>query len=758
VPVPDRIGRYRVQRELGRGGMGVVYAAFDAELKRPVAIKVVAAGQDDAERRKRFLREARAAARVRHPNVCHLYEVSGDADEPFIVMELLEGESLAARLERGPVSPAVAVHVTEQILSALGAMHQEQLVHRDLKPSNIFLTAQGAKLLDFGLAKETRIAAEGSSATTESALTRAGTIVGTPAYMAPEQLHGQRADPRTDLFAAGAVLFEMLSGRRAFAGRTPLEIYHRTLYEQPPALSGSPAVNALDLVIRRALAKRPQDRFPSAREMVEALVPAKTAGDAGEQTRAHSVTRLIALPFRMLRPDPETEFLAFAVPDSIASALTGMEALVVRSSAVAARYAAEPLDLKRIADETDVDVVLTGTLMRDGDQIRASVQLLRAEDASVLWSHAPQVGMRGVFELQDQIVERIVRSLSLSLTAREHQRLRNDIPATPTAFELFLRGNQLLAPQGLGSVGAQKVARELYTHAVEEDPRYAPAWARLGRCHWLIGKGGEDRLENVARAEDCFKRALELSPELPLAHNLYAMLEIDEGRALHAMVRLLERARSGGVQPELFAALVQACRYCGLMEASIAAHERAMALDRHVVTSVYQTYWRMGDEERALAMLKGLQLMDVLIFIQRGRNDEALRLIRERQNKDLPEMMRKVMIAAEALVDGRREACLDAAQWWFDNLQDPEALFFMARIVAAAGAAPLALAQIARAVDKGYVPYYAVVLERDSWLDSLRSTDEFRALAQRVEARYQESRAAFQAAGGEQLLRVELRA
>jgi TolB-like protein len=734
--------------------MGVVYAAYDDQLQRRVAIKTIAAVEADESQRKRFVREARAAARVRHPNVCHLYEISEDADEPYIAMELLEGESLATRLVRGPLAFSEAIAVAEQILSALTALHGQQVVHRDLKPSNVFLTPHGVKILDFGLAREMRFEAEASALTTESQLTRAGAVMGTPAYMAPEQLQGQRTDVRADLFALGAVLFEMLTGRRAFPGRTLAETYHQTIYEQPPALSGSDAVRKADNVIRRALAKRPDDRFQSATAMAEALQVAKEAEDAGEEIRAHPVTRLMVLPFRMLRPDEEADFLAVAVPDAVTSALTGLEALIVRSSAFASRFAGDPLDLKRIGEEADVDVVLTGTLLRAGDRIRATVQLVQVSDGAVLWSHAPQVGIRDMFELQDQIVARIVESLTLSLTAREHQRLKNDVPATPAAYELYLRGNQLLDPQGLVNTADQKVARDLYTRAVEEDPRYAPAWARLGRCYWLIGKGGEERDENAARAEECFRKALELSPELPLAHNLYALLEIDLGRAQEAMVRLLRRGGSGAVQPELFVALVQACRYCGLLEASIAAHERAMALDRHAVTSVYQTYWRMGDEERALATVKKVLLMDILILAQRGERDRARRLIAEREHKDLPEMVRTCLAATKAILEGRRQACLDAAQWWFENLRDPEAWYFMARLVAAVGEDRLALAQLNRSLEGGYVLYHALVRE-DSWLDSLRSKDEFRPLVARAQTRYRQALAAFVDAGGPQLLGIQ---
>ena len=424
---------------------------------------------------------------------------------------------------------------------------------------------------------------------------------------------------------------------RAFAGNTPMEAYHKTLYEQPPALGGSAAATVADRVIRRALAKRPEDRFAGASEMAEALGAVREVEHIGE-TRAHSIARLMVLPFRVLRPDPDTDFLGVSLPDAITNALSSLESLVVRSSAAAAMFATDELNLKRIAQEADVDVVLTGSLLRAGQQIRVTAQLVEVPGGTVLWSHAPQVTLQDVFQLQDQIVEHTVESLSLSLTAREHRRLKTDVPANPTAYEFFLRGNQLILAQGVASAENLSVARDLYNRCAEEDPRYAPAWARLGRCHWLIGKGGEDREENLRRAEECFARALEINPELPIAHNLYALLEIDQGRAKDAMVRLVRRAQSGSVQPELYAALVQACRFCGLLEASVAAHERARELDRNIITSVDHTYWQLGDDERALEYARRQshggasitnQMLQAGILAEQGREDEAIRLLRE---------------------------------------------------------------------------------------------------------------------------------
>src|SRR3989449_8480944 len=251
--VPARIGRYAITRKLGEGGMGVVYAARDERLERTVPLKTMSSLASDETARKRFWREARAAARVNHPNVCQLYEIGEEGGELFIAMELLEGEALAERLRRGALSVADAVPIGLGVLAALSALHGQGIVHRDLKPSNVFLTPHGVKLLDFGLARPTDPARE-RSLDSVADLTRTGMLVGTPRYMAPEQVTGEVVDARTDLFAVGAMLFEMLAGRPAFGGRNVVEILHATLHEHPPALTGSPAVAASDRAIRPARA------------------------------------------------------------------------------------------------------------------------------------------------------------------------------------------------------------------------------------------------------------------------------------------------------------------------------------------------------------------------------------------------------------------------------------------------------------------------------------------------------------------------
>ena len=781
------LGPYRILEKLGEGGMGVVYKARDTRLDRLVAIKLLPAeltgDADPSTRCARFEREARAIASLVHPHICTLYDIgthpaTGSGPPTlYLVMEYLEGETLAERLGRGPLPLVHALDIAAQIAGALDAAHRHGIVHRDLKPGNVMLTASGAgpsetptaKLLDFGLAKlpfqGAPPAPAGDETTTRQAapFTVEGTILGTMHYMAPEQIRGEAVDARADLFAMGAVLFEMIMGRRAFPGRTPMEVCHCTLYEQPPALGGSPAAIAADRVIRRALAKRPEDRYATAFEMAEAIRSLGQIEDTGE-TRAHAITRLIVLPFRVLRPDPDTDFLAVSLPDAITGALAGLGSLVVRSSAAAARFAGHDTDFRRLGAEADVDVVLTGTLLRAGQQIRVSAQLVEAPEGTVLWSHAPQVALRDVFQLQDQLVDLIVSSLSLSLTAREHRTLKVDVPASPTAYEFFLRGNQLILTQGVTNAEHLNVAREFYERCLDEDPRYAPGWARLGRCYWLIGKGGDAPDENARKAEASFQRALELNPELPLALNLRALLEIDQGRAEDAMVGLLARARGGSSQPELYAALVQACRFCGLLEASVAAHERAEQLDRNILTSVDHTYWHLREYDRALEYVQRRHYGEVSItnrtmragiLSELGRKDEAILQYREVEQAKLTEMFRDLVCMYRAVNEGRREESLGAAERLLARALDAETLWQVGRVFAYFGERARAFALLGLSLERGFV-VYRILTREDPWLDAIRSSPEFENLLQRAESRYRAASAAFREVGGEQLLGVSL--
>ena len=377
------------------------------------------------------------------------------------------------------------------------------------------------------------------------------------------------------------------------------------MYDQPPVLTGGPAVAALDRVVHRALAKRPDERYQTAAAMMQDLRAALVLGDTGSVVPARTVTRLIVLPFRMLRPDPETDFLAFSLADAVTSSLSGLQSLVVRSSLAASGFASDSPDLKAIANSAEVDAVLVGTLLRAGDQLRVATQLIETPSSTVLWSHTAQVPVGDVFRLQDELSEKIVESLSLPLTARERTMLKQDVPSSASAYERYLRANEMSR-----DTRHWIAALDLYEQSVQEDPHYAPAWVGLGRMHRMIGKyaENEETRGRFAQAEAAVKRALELNPNLSAAENLYAHLEVDLGRAERSMVRLLRRARERGADPELFAGLSHACRYCGLLQASIAAAEQARRFDPKIPTSAGHTRFMLGEYHAGARVRAGRHL------------------------------------------------------------------------------------------------------------------------------------------------------
>jgi serine/threonine protein kinase/tetratricopeptide (TPR) repeat protein len=741
-PVPDRIGRYKIERKIGEGGMGVVYAARDERLDRTVALKTIRGEIDDTSR-KRLWREARAAAGISHPNICQLYEVEETAEGLVMAMELLAGEPLGARVARGPLSPADTSTIALQVLDALDALHSRGVIHRDLKPSNLFLTPHGVKLLDFGLARPISSSFAADSATR---LTEAGAIVGTPNYMAPEQVRGEALDSRADIFSLSAMLFEMLSGKLAFDGATMIDVLHAVLHEQPPALSGGATVAGLDRVIHKGLQKQAADRYESATVMATAIREAIADRDSAELAApaARTMTRFIALPFRVLRADAETDFLSFSLPDAVTTSLTGTRNLLVRSSAAAARFDPQAPDLRKLAADADVDVALMGTILRAGSQLRATAQLVEAPAGTVVWSHSSQHPLEDVFAMQDELVAGIVRSLSQSLGAPDSRVVRHDVPRSPGVYELYLRANELARDWDHFAE-----ARDIYQKCVTLDSQFAPAWAGLGRCQRVLGKYFDDTVSS-REAERSFERAQALNPDLPVLHKYYAQLECDAGRAVDAMRRLLRRARRA-VDPELFAGLVHACRYAGLLNASVAAHEEARRLDPRIPTSVVNAYLMLGDYERILRIDEGGDPdSKVLALYRLGRPEEALAAW-QRPPADAPPTYKawdEMMVACLSGGPGAREAAERAVgemSW-----TDPEGYTTGGIMLSKLGSYDLALDALRKGVDDGYTVVEPLL--HDPWLDPLRDNPRFSEIVRNAQARRDEALAVFRAEGGERLL------
>jgi len=473
------------------------------------------------------------------------------------------------------------------------------------------------------------------------------------------------------------------------------------------------------------------------------LMPVRASGPA----QPGQVTRLIVLPFRMLRPDPDTEFLAFSLPDALTSSLSGLASLVVRSSIAAARFAGEAVDPRKIAADADVDVIVTGTLLRAGDELRVTTQLTDASSGTLLWSHAAQMPVGDVFQVQDELTRRIVASLALPLSARERHMLQRDVPAMAKAYEYFLRGNQL-------SYDAKQwgVARDLYLRCVEEDPGYSPAWARLGRIHHVMAKYLETGTrEGLDRAEAAFRRALDLNPDLPIAHKLFAQLEVDLGRAHDAMARLTGRAQSA--DPELLAGLVSACRYCGLLDGSVAAHARALDLDPRIRTSVPHTWFLQADHARVASIkVEENPYIAALSHAALGRQKEVLPLLRELELTTRTRM-RDFIMAARTLLEGNPAESISAVgRIVASDFRDPEGLFYLSRHLAHLNEGGPALDLFERVVAGGFFCFPAMA--HDPWLGPLRKKPAFTKLLRQVETQHREATATFAQLRGERVLGI----
>jgi TolB-like protein len=477
------------------------------------------------------------------------------------------------------------------------------------------------------------------------------------------------------------------------------------------------------------------------------LLPVETSASVEPK----AVTRLIVLPFRMLRPDPETDFLAFSLPDALTTSLSGLKSLVVRSSLAASRFSGGAQDLKTIAAEADVDLIVTGALLSAGDEMRVSAQLTDAASGTLVWSHATQTSIGKVFRLQDELTERVVNALSLPLTAREQRILRQDVPANAKAYEYFLRGNQFSHDPKQWAA-----ARDLYLRCVEADPCYAPAWARLGRIHHVMAKYLTTGAgEGLGRAEAAFRQALDLNPDLAIAHKFYAQLEVDLGRAKDAVARLLPRAQ-GAADPEIFGALISPLRYCGLLEASVAAHSCAVALEPKIRTSVPHTWFLQRDNTRVASMrIEDNPYIVAVSLAEVGRKDEALPVLRSLEEK-LKTRMRDFIMAARTMIEGDAAGSVAAVgRIVASEFSDPEGLFYLTRHLARLNHVDAALELFERVVGGGFFCYPA--MSSDPWLDPVRKRPQFAKLLGTAEQQHQVAAREFARLEGNRILGIGTR-
>jgi TolB-like protein/tetratricopeptide (TPR) repeat protein len=463
--------------------------------------------------------------------------------------------------------------------------------------------------------------------------------------------------------------------------------------------------------------------------MAEDIRKALLAEGIDTVARAQTLRRMIVLPFRMVRRSDELEFLTYSLPESITVSLSGLENLVVRSSIIAARYAQDVPDFQKIASEAEVDVILTGALLPVGEQIRITAQLVQVPDGAVLWSHSSEANVKELLQLHDTLVDRVVQQVLPQLSPHDQAVLHHDRPASPTVYQLYLRANE--CSREWENLPA---AIQLYEDCVRLDSRYAPAWARLGRARWLCDKYTLGSAEGLRSADDAFQKAFELSPDLPLAHHFYTYLQVDQGRSLQALQRLLDLSSRRHSDPELFAALAHVCRYCGLLQPALFAHHEARRLDPQVPTTLNHTYFMLGDYERALqASQRDFGYGTALTLALLDRTPEAIAMLRQQEDSSSWRLGKLFLISMRALLEGNREESLQASgELVRATFRDPEGLYYQARQLSYLGADDWALELFQRAVDHGFFCYQAFV--RDPWLDRLRGKLAFQPLCKGLPA------------------------
>jgi len=766
-----RISHYRVLRRLGSGGMGEVYAAEDERLRREVAIKFISHDRAANESvRQRFEREARAASALNHPNICTIFAVGEYEGQPFLVMELLDGQDLRQVCAAGPAEISSLLKWSVEITDALAAAHARGIVHRDIKPGNLFITSRGdAKVLDFGLAKRRQPENAECSETVSFAATAAGSVMGTIAYMSPEQARGEALDLRTDLFSMGTVLYEMASGKRAFDGPTSAVIFNSILTTSPTPLSQirGDVPPELEDIIDKALQKDRRARYQSAAEMKAdlkrlqlglesgTLEPTASSGIArkklsklrigaaltlvillcglawllkrpkrqGPQLLSHRIT-VAVLPFQNISADNNLEYLSTALPDEVITTLSYAPTLSVRPFSMSQRFTAPNSDPHQAGQHLKVSEVVTGHFLPRVDHIRVTLEAMDVAKDEVTWRGSVDVDNKDMLALRKEMTALMQKGLLPSLGVSNVE-LSVTKPKSQDAYDLYLHSQDSV----YWSMERNQDAIALLERSVLLDPGYAPAWLALG-LHYSdeadFGSGGEQMHNKTIAA---LERASQLDPGLLPASIELIQREAFYGNLSGSFARVREVARRWPRRAEVHLAFSGVLRAAGALEQAARECEATHQLDPELPTDpCYVLYIHMGDLAKARQEIERSSgefsvMMLGQVLVREGKVEEALpklKMIPGGKNFELlrdcwpdPSIPKCVQTARESEADFRVIPFTDA--WYFG-----------AAMQAFLGKKDAALRLLWAASEHDLCIFPSV--DRDPLFDKIRDSSEFKAV------------------------------